>query len=179
MITLDFAKSYTPITMTEDYTAMTFNSPQVNGSLVLILVQLQFYPISKLPNVYNLGFGPSDGNGSFLDNVTLQHLNLNKVFSCIMLLPLAFLKLNPNYTIGLDGSNDARARIYHMMFRSNIAQLGPYLATIGLDYYVKQLRNGNLETDSIQEYLYTPIPEAFDYERSSRNLYRYYMFYRK
>jgi len=132
MITIDFANTYIPITMAEDYTAMTFNSPQVNGSQILILVQLQLYPISKLSNVYNLGFGPSDGKGSFLDNVTLQHLNLNMVFSCIMLLPLAFLKLNPDYIIGLDGSNDARARIYHMMFRSNIAQLGAYLETIGL-----------------------------------------------
>lgn len=179
MITIDFGNTYLPITVAPDYTSMTFNSPQVNESKELIVVQLQPYPISKLPNVYNLGFGPDDGNGSFLDNVPLQHSDRNMVFSTIMLLALAFLQANPNHIIGLDGSNDARARIYHMMFRSNIVQLGEYFETIGLDYYVKQLRNGELEVDTDQKYVYIPFPQPFDYSRSSRNLYRYYMFYLK
>ncbi|MBC7758981.1 MAG: hypothetical protein H7069_09000 [Phormidesmis sp. FL-bin-119] len=179
MITIDFENSYVPLTVDPAFTSMTFNSPQTDGSEELIVVQLQPYPISKLPNVYNLGFGPSDGDGSFRDNVPLRHADRNKVFSTIMVLALAFLQANPDHFIGLDGSDDARARIYHMIFRSNIPQLEEYFETIGLDYFVKQLRSGDLETDENGAYVYIPFPQSFDYSRSSNKLYRYYMFYLK
>lgn len=179
MITIDFTKTYPPVSLEKDYTSMTFYSPQINDTEVMIIVQLKSHPISRLPNVYNLGFGPSDGKGSFLDNVPLQHADRNIVFSTIMLLALAFLIAHPQHIIGLDGSSDARARIYHMMFRSNISQLAEHFETNGLDYYVKQLRDGKLETDTENKFIYIPIPEPFDYSRSSKNLYRYYMFYLK
>jgi len=129
--------------------------------------------------VFNLGFGPSDGHGSFLDDISLRHADRDKVFSTIMVLALSFLQANPDHIIGLDGSNDARARIYHQMFRSNVPQLGAYFETIGLDYYVKQLRSGDLEADENGDYVYAPFPQPFDYSRSSNQLYRYYIFFLK
>ena len=94
-------------------------------------------------------------------------------------LSYCFLQANPDHFIGLDGSDDARARIYHRMFRSNEMELADYFGTIGLDYYVKQLRNGDLETNENGEYVYAPFPQSFDYSRSSNQLYRYYMFFLK
>ena len=179
VITIDFGNTYTPVSVAPDFTSMTFNSPQLDGTEELIVVLLQPYPISKLPLVFNLGFGPGDGHGGFLDNVSLRHADRDKVFSTIMALALSFLQANPNHFIGLDGSDDARARIYHRMFRSNEMELADYFGTIGLDYYVKQLRNGDLETNENGEYVYAPFPQSFDYSRSSNQLYRYYMFFLK
>lgn len=179
MITIDFENTYDPVFVAKDLTSMTFNATQKDGTEELIVVQLQPYPINRLPDVFNLGFGPSDGVGGFLDNVHLEHADKNKVFSTIMLLALAYLTENPTHIVGLDGSNDARARIYHMMFRSNIDALGAVFETIGLDYYIKQLRDGELETDDDGNHVMIPIPQPFDYTRSSKNLYRYYMFYLK
>lgn len=175
-ITIDFDNTYPPVSVSQDLTSMTFLAAQRSGNDELIIVQLQPYSISRLPNVYNLAFGPSDGAGSLLDDIHLEHIDKDKVFSTIMLLALAYLSENKTHIVGLDGSTDGRARIYHMMFRSNQATLGGIFDTIGLDYYVKQLRDGKLEMEASGDYVYTPIPQPFDYDRSSRYLYRYYLF---
>jgi len=59
--------------------------------------------------VYNLGFGPPDGAGSFSDTVSLSHSNPAKVFSTVILVAIAFLERNPSLAIGIDGSDDRRA----------------------------------------------------------------------
>ena len=88
-----------------------------------------------------------------------------------------FLQENPYTSIGIDGSNDVRAYLYHRMFVTNYDYLKNYFFTIGVDWYVKLLRNGNVELDDKGNYFFKPKPEPFDYQRNSRELYRYYMFY--
>lgn len=61
-------------------------------SLQELVVQIVHHPDLLLPDVYNLGFGPPDGNNGFLDNISLQHENLEKIFSTILFLPLALLQ---------------------------------------------------------------------------------------
>ena len=79
-------------------------------------------------------------------------------------------------TIGIDGSNDIRAYLYHRMFLTNREYLDEYFVTIGVDWYVKLLRNGSIEIDNNGQVYFKPKPEPFDYHRLAINLYRYYMF---
>jgi hypothetical protein len=87
------------------------------------------------------------------------------------------LKVNPKVTIGLDGSNDVRAYLYHRMFCSNKANLDEYFMTLGADWFVRLMRNNDFERDQDGFIFFKPKPELFDYQRPASNLYRYYMFH--
>ncbi|RBQ11545.1 DUF6934 family protein [Pedobacter miscanthi] len=174
-ITINFEQTYSATFISEDLTEMTFDSPQRDGSSTKILVKISKHPDPLLPDVYNLGFGPPDLNGSFLDDVSLQHFDINRVFSSVLFLALVFLDTNSHLTIGIDGSNDFRARLYHRMFKHNSIYLAEYFTAIGVDWYVRIFRNGNYEQYEDGTPFAKPRPELFDYERENRDLYRYYM----
>ncbi|MBO9659741.1 MAG: hypothetical protein J7527_13045, partial [Chitinophagaceae bacterium] len=87
-----------------------------------------------------------------------------------------FLQRNPGYTIGVDGSTDTRAYLYHRMFRSNEISFRELLATFGIDYFVKVLRSGDFETYADGSVCIKPRLEKFDYHRAANDLYHYYMF---
>jgi hypothetical protein len=177
MIKIDFNNTYDPIEVKEDLTSMLFYSELKNEDNILLKVSIKELNYSLLPNVYNLSFGTIDENNRINDKVKLHHKDSDKVFSTIMLFTLMFLQENPYITIGLDGSNDVRAYMYHRMFVTNYDYLKDYFFAIGVDWYVKLLRNGKMEVDEKENYFFKPKPEPFDYERKSRDLYRYYMFY--
>ncbi|MFC0513655.1 DUF6934 family protein [Mucilaginibacter angelicae] len=175
-VNINFDQTYSPLTLANDLTVMTFESPQIDGSVQEILILISPHPDPLLPGVFNLGFGPPDGNGAFKDNVRLKHANLNIVFSTVLLLGLAFLEQNPMATIGIDGSDDLRARFYHRMYKSNKTYLNDYFVAIGVDWYVRIFRDGDYEKDEKGYPVAKPRPEPFDYERDNKDLYRYYMF---
>ncbi len=88
----------------------------------------------------------------------------------------AYLQTNP-VTIGLDGSKDVRAYLYHRIFLTNREYLEAYFNTIGVDWYVRLLRNQlDVERDADGYPYFTAKAEPFDYQRSPGNLDRYYMF---
>jgi hypothetical protein len=154
-----------------------FNSPQVNGETVLMRVIIQLHPDPLLPNVYNLAMGPPIGESGIEDNVRLKHDDSNRVFSTAILFALAFLTEFPEMIIGLDGTDDLRAMLYHSMFKANREHLSEYFETIGVDWYVKLLRNQiDIERKEDGSAFFKPRPEAFDYDRTRHDLYRYYMF---
>ncbi|QPH38411.1 DUF6934 family protein [Pedobacter endophyticus] len=175
-IAIDFEQTYPPTFIAEDLTEMRFNALQRDGSIQQILVKISKHPDPLLPDVYNLGFGPPASNGGFKDNVSLHHSNINKVFSTVLFLALAFLDSNNGFTIGIDGSNDLRARLYHRMFKHNRAYFNEFFLAIGVDWYVRIFRNGQYEAHEDGTPYAKPRPELFDYERENRDLYRYYMF---
>jgi len=175
MIKINFEDTYEPITIESDLSRMTFNSPQIDGSVKLLLVKITPHPDSHLPNVYNLGFGPPDGLGGFYDDVKLKHNNISKLFSTVVFLGLTFLQEHPEMTIGIDGSNDLRATLYHLMYKTNRKYLSEFFKAIGVDWYVRIFRDGNYEADELGNYIAKPRPESFDYNRNRHDLYRYYM----
>jgi len=175
-ITINFDDTYPPQELYDDLSEMTFLSPQTDGSSVLLVVQIVAHPDPLLPNVYNLGFGPPNGTGGFKDDIRLKHSNLDKVFSTVLFHALSFLEENNNLTIGIDGSDDLRARLYHGIFKSNRNYLCETFIPIGVDWYVRYFRNGDYEQDADGNPLPKPRPEPFDFERDNKDLYRYYMF---
>lgn len=105
----------------------------------------------------------------------MRHKNINKVFSTIILIILTFLENYKNCSVGIDGSDERRAYLYHRMFKSNYETLKEYLIMIGVDWYVKLLRNGSVEMDELGEPNFKPRPEPFDLKRGNGELYRYYL----
>ncbi|PWG79311.1 DUF6934 family protein [Pararcticibacter amylolyticus] len=177
-VSINFDDIYDAVSISDDLTEMIFNAPQNDGNTCQLLVKIKKHPDPHLPNVYNLGFGPPNRSGGFRDNVRLHHKNINKVFSTILILALVFLDENPSLVIGVDGSDDFRARFYHRMLKHNRQYLSDYFIAIGVDWYVRIFRDGSYEQNSDGTYIAKPRSEPFDYNRENRDLYRYYMFRR-
>jgi hypothetical protein len=179
MLKIDFENTFEPLEMSSDLTYMTFYSEEKNVGPILIKIQIR--PISSplLPNVHNLAFGPILKDGEIDDKAKVSHTDTNKVFSTILFFALIFLQKNREFTIGIDGSTESRAYLYHRMNQSNKESLEEYFVTIGVDWYVKLLRNNDVERNGKGEPFFKPRPEPFDHQRLPNDLYRYYMFHLK
>ena len=175
MITLNLDDTILPHYVGHDLMDFRFNAPQKNGGVIELVVQIRDIDDPLLPDVYNIGFGPPDGSESFRDDISLQHLSPGKVFSTVMVLAITFLERNPSLFIGIDGSDDRRAYLYHRMFRYNNSYLRDTLGLTGVDWYVRLLRNGDVERDLSGHPYFKPRPEAFDFRRKANDLYRYYL----
>lgn len=173
MITINLEDVFEPEAVSEDLSQFIFESELMDGSKVILKMKIVFLEDPLLPNVYNLAFGPPDGD-AINDHIKLKHKNTNKVFSSIILYAITYLKQYPDRIIGIDGSNDTRAYLYHRMFATNYGYLKDILITIGLDWYVRLLRNGTIEVDNEDLPFFKPKPEPFDLLRKTDDLYRYY-----
>lgn len=179
MIKIDLNDTFDAIKVDEGLRHFTFNSILKNDDSVEIHVIITEHPDPLLPNVFNLGFGPLGDDGEINDQINLKHKNVSKVFSTVLFFAITFLEENNDkpYSIGIDGSNEIRAYLYHRMFRYNNEHLSDTILTVGIDWYVKLLRNGtDIERDRAGLPLFKPRPEPFDLNRSSKDLYRYYIF---
>ncbi len=176
MIKINFEDTYDPIEVGEDLSFMTFHSEVKDTADILLKIIISPLGDPLLPNVYNMAFGPLLENGDIDDRAKINHHNKDKIFSTILLFSLVYLQSNPQMIIGIDGSNDVRAYLYHRMFLTNREYLIEYFVTIGVDWYVKLLRNGAVEVDGNGLPYFKPKPEPFDYQRPATNLYRYYMY---
>jgi hypothetical protein len=176
VVRINFEDTYDLITSEPDLSGATFNSVDVNNNLVLINIRIEPINYPLLPGVYNLSFGPANQDGTVNDTIKIKHQYLDKVFSTILLFALTFLKNNPKIMIGIDGSNDVRAYMYHRMFLTNREYLKEKFAALGVDWFVRLLRNNELETNAQGKPFFKPRPEQFDYQRNAKDLYRFYMF---
>lgn len=176
MIKINLENTFEAIYVSSNFDQYIFESELKNNKIIQLKIKFTNIANSLLPNVYNLAFGPFNESGKIDDSINLKHKDTNKVFSTIILFSLTFLKDNPHATIGIDGSDDLRANLYHRMFRYNYKNLQDFIVIIGVDWYVRLLRNGNIELDSQGLAFFKPKPEPFDFQRKSNDLYRYYMF---
>jgi hypothetical protein len=175
MIKINLEDTIEPKTASADFMDYSFISSQRGKPDVELLVKIRNINDPLLPNVFNLGFGPSDGLGGINDKISLVHTNTSKVFSTILLFAITFLQENPGTTIGIDGSDETRAYLYHRMFQTNYESLKEIVIIIGVDWYVRLLRNGTIECDANGFAFFKPRPEPFDLQRKRTDLYRYYM----
>ena len=121
MIKINFEDIFEPIEVSEDLSSTTFYSNVSTGEDVLIKVEIEPLGDPLLMDVYNLAFGPLDDSGAIVDTANVNHKDIGKMFSTVLSFALFFLQhnANPNISIGLDGSNDVRAYLYHRMFQTN------------------------------------------------------------
>jgi hypothetical protein len=176
MIRINLEDTYEPKYVSEDFTYFIFESELYNNDVLELHVIIEDHPDKYLPNVFNLGFGPPNIDGTIDDKFKAKHKSINKLFSSILLYGILFLNQNKDNSIGIDGSDDLRAYLYHRMFRYNISNL-ENLSIVGVDWYVKLLRNKtDIERDENGYPLFKPRPEVFDKERNAQDLYRYYIY---
>jgi hypothetical protein len=101
-----------------------------------------------LPDVYNLAFGPLDAKGRINDKAELPHKDYSKVFSTILFEAWTYLKKNKDHYIGIDGSDNSRAYLYHMFIQRNYLYLNNYFNIYGIKYYVRITRFGKTQYDN-------------------------------
>lgn len=147
MIKINLENTFEAIYVSSNFDQYIFESQLKNNKIIQLKIKFTNIANPLLPNVYNLAFGPFNESGKIDDSINLKHRDSNKVFSTVILFSLTFLKDNPNATIGIDGSDDLRANLYHRMFRYNYKDLQDFIVIIGVDWYVRLLRNGNIELD--------------------------------
>lgn len=179
MIKVDLDDTFDATSASENLKRFTFYTELKDNTNLELHVLISEHPDPLLPNVFNLAFGPLGKDNKIDDKIAVRHKNINKVFSTILLFAITFLVDNTDkeYSIGIDGSNETRAYLYHRMFRFNNDSLCDAIITVGVDWYVKLLRNGtDIERDSDGLPLFKPRPEPFDLKRNPRDLYRYYIF---
>lgn len=179
MIQLNLEDIYPSRFVSKKLDHFTFISPLNDGSRILLNVKITPHPDPLLLDVFNLAFGPMGDDGEIDDQIVLNHVNISKVLSTVVLAGITFLegKLSEKYYIGIDGSNETRAYLYHRMFLRNYQQLKDSVLFIGVDWYVKLLRDGSdFERDDDGYPFLKPIIEPFDLNRKANNLYRYYLF---
>jgi hypothetical protein len=178
MVKIDLGNTYELVntSLSRENTKIDFFSPQSNGASRLIRVEIEPYPDASLPRVCNLAMGPLTEMGYIDDQIRLRHQDRSRVYSTLVFCILGFLDKYPDLKVGLDGSNDARAAVYHGIFLANKNYLSNYIFPVGVDWYVKLLRNRkDVERHSDGEPFFKPISEPFDYSRSRHDLYRYYV----
>lgn len=176
MVRIDLENTIEPHFVSEDLTEYSFNSDLRKGKGIAELhVHIKKHPDPLLPNVYNLAFGPLREDGKINDTIKLEHTDINKIFSTIILFSITFLRNYPDRSVGMDGSNEARAYLYHRIIKSNQKELSDYVVCVGVDWYVRLLRNNEVEKDDNGFAFFKPRPEPFDCDRSTLDLYRYYI----
>jgi|SRR5690606_36573657 len=179
MIKIDLYDTFDVINASDDLKSFSFNSELKDDTSLKLHVKLSEHPDPFLPNVFNLAFGPTGKDNIIDDTIVVGHKNLSKVFSTILFCAITFLKYNRDnqYYIGMEGSDERRAYLYDRMFRYNNAALSDNIVTIGVDWYVKLLRDGtDIERDKGGLPFFKPILEPFDLRKNPRELYRYYLF---
>jgi hypothetical protein len=177
LININFDDTYKMEWISDDLTEGSFYSFDRKGDSVLLKIKIDVIENSLLPQVYNLSFGPVKNETLDIDDTAkIFHNNLSRLFSTIIFFCVSFLKINPGIKIGLDGSTDSRAYLYHRIFQSNQISLQDLLVTFGLDWFVRLLRSGEFEKHPDGSVWIKPELEAFDYERAAKDLYHYYVF---
>lgn len=180
MVRINLDNIYTPKYISDDKKYIIFDSDihtQIGIESKELHILIVEHPDKNLYNVYNLAFGPIDGNGLIDDAARLKHVDISKLFSTLIFMGLNFLYLNKNCYIGIDGSSESRAYMYHRIFRLNFDEVNSFLRLIGVDWYVRLLRNKeDVERDLEGNPYYKPRPETFDKKRKTQDLYRYYMY---
>jgi len=126
-----------------------FETELIDKSKIQIQVSIESQPLSLLPNVYNMAFGPLTENNEIDDHARLTHVDHSKMFSTIMSTCLKFLRANPNKSLGLDGSTNSRAYLYFRIIQNNYEILSEQFDIYGVKLYMRVLRNDNDESHSI------------------------------
>jgi hypothetical protein len=139
-VKIDFENRYQVETIDSDLSSSLFTSILKDGTSVDLVIQIcGNHPF--LPDVLNLAFGPLDEDGEINDNIKLHHTDHSKAFSTIVFAGMNYLQANPSKSLGIDGSDNARAYMYYRCMQNNFDYLTQYFEIYGVNYYVRILRH--------------------------------------
>lgn len=179
LLKIDFDNVYDIAPVPEDYNTSTFTTELADGSTIPLHVKISREAHELSENVFNLAFGPLNRRGEINDSVELEHRDYAKVFSTILSEAYAYLLNNPDHSLGIDGSDNRRAYLYHRLIKGNFEYLSKYFNLYGMKYYVRITRFGKQQYDNpfdfkdVHPELILLEKEAF---MNTESLYNYYVF---
>ncbi|GAA4340897.1 DUF6934 family protein [Flaviaesturariibacter amylovorans] len=159
-VRIDFDREFNFTEISEDFRNGVFPTELIDGHSVPLKVEIHNEEMEFLPNVYNLAFGPMDARGGIDDKVQLTHKDYSAVFSTIMFEALGYLRKNPDHFLGVDGSNNERAALYHFLLKVNYDYLDQFFEFFGIKYYVRITRFGKTQYENpfdFQDIMPVPI----------------------
>lgn len=163
----------------EDFNTSTFRTELADGSTIPLQIKISSKAHELSKNVFNLAFGPLGRNGQIDDAIELEHRDYSKVFSTILSEAHTYLLNNPEHSLGIDGSDNRRAYLYHRLIKGNFEYLSKYFNLYGMKYYVRISRFGKQQYDNpfdfkdVHSKLMPLEKEAF---MNTESLYNYYVF---
>ncbi|MET0462033.1 MAG: hypothetical protein ABW007_02730 [Chitinophagaceae bacterium] len=146
-VKIDFGNRYDLRQITEDFRNSEFTTVLRDGKIVPVYIQISNESHELMPDVYNMAFGPLKGN-RIDDKAELAHFDHSKVFSTILFNAWNYLIENPTHSVGFDGSDYRRARLYYQILQKNFEYLNERLILSGLKYYVRITRFGKMQYDN-------------------------------
>ena len=116
MIQVDFEDTYAVTNCDEELMSATFVAELVNEDIAVMKICFDQYETGLAFDVFNITFGPVNSSGAINVLAKIRHEHLDRLFSTILLQILYFLKRHPSATVGMDGSTEARAYLYHRIY---------------------------------------------------------------
>lgn len=177
-IKIDFDDCYPVKTLYDNSLLTTFDTVLKNGDTIPIGITISDEPHPLIPNVYNLAFGPLGVDNRIDDKIKLCHHNHSKLFSTIVHTGISFLKNNTGKTLGIDGSNNARAYLYYRCLQNNFDYLSKHLNIYGINYYIRILRNFKDDNIPFDDGDIIAVPQQIKKHALLRHekLYNYFIF---
>ncbi|TCJ12182.1 hypothetical protein EPD60_16695 [Flaviaesturariibacter flavus] len=177
-VRIDFDREFNFTEISKDFRIGVFPTELVDGTIVPLKVEIHNEEMELLPNVFNLAFGPIDAKGGIDDRIQLTHKDYSAVFSTIMFEALGYLRDNPDHFIGVDGSNNERAALYHFLLKRNYDYLDPLFEFFGIKYYVRITRFGKTQYENpfdFQDIMPAPVRILKDDPRPNP-MFNYFIF---
>ncbi len=179
LLKINFDDVYNTAPVSPELNASTFITELADGSTAHLGIEISNKAHELEPDLFNLAFGPLDRRGEIDDSVKLEHLNYSKVFSTILSEAHSYLINHPGHSLGIDGSDNRRAYLYHRLIKGNFEYLNQYFKLFGMKYYVRITRFGKQQYENPFDFKdvhpeLTPLEkEAF---MNTKSLYNYYVF---
>ena len=165
---LNFEHTYEIADIRDDYRLMHFNT-EVKGEPFRLRAFIDNEQHFLMPDVFNLSFGPPGpaSETRIDDSVVVNHDDMDKMMSTILLFVSVYLSSNPTHFIGIDGSCDRRALLYFRKIRENNRMLTELFTIIsGVKYYIRLKRfskpDSSLSHDEQLEAIRVSLRENLD-----------------
>lgn len=179
LLKLDFNNVYDIAPATENLNTSSFITELTDGSTPALHINISSTEHELLPGVFNLAFGPLNKRGQIDDAAKLEHRDYSKVFSTILVEARSYLINHPGRFLGIDGSDNGRAYLYHRFIQRNFDYLTKHFKLYGTKYYVRITRFGKRQYDNPFDYgdvLPELVPLKKETLMNAGLLYNYYVF---
>jgi hypothetical protein len=144
---IDFSRTYKMEEVSLDFRTGLFRSALRGGGEVLLKIEIGNRCHELMDNVYNLSFGPLNSRGKINDLAEVNHEDVSKVFSTVLLHSTNYMEEHPGRCIGVDGSTNSRAFYYWRFLQANYEYLNRRLEVFGIKYFVRISRFGKTQYD--------------------------------
>lgn len=134
---------YQTLTVSSDAKNYTFLSSGPKGEFK---IQAQFLQIEN-SDVYNLGFGALDAEGSVNDTIILNNGDRDKILATIAGFVSIFFETYHSTSLFFSGSTPSRTRLYRRAISLNLKELQESFEILGITYAEEAYEDFNPSKD--------------------------------